>query len=53
MIRRPTRMASKRQPYLHRNKDNELRAVAIHGYGGCPNGAVRFTQTVYDDFLAG
>ncbi|MCO5196317.1 MAG: hypothetical protein M9941_00905 [Anaerolineae bacterium] len=34
------------------NKDNELRAVAIHGYGGCPNGAVRFTQAVYDDFLA-
>lgn len=32
--------------------DNVLRAVAIHGYGGCPNGAVRFTQEVYDDFVA-
>lgn len=32
--------------------DSILRAIGIHGYGGCPNGAVRFTQDVIDDFNA-
>ncbi len=32
--------------------DNIFRAVGIHGYGGCPNGAVRITDGVMADFEA-
>ncbi len=27
-------------------------SVGIHGYGGCPNKAVRITQSVYDDIMS-
>lgn len=30
--------------------DNLFQAVGIHGYGGCPNGAVRITEPVMADF---
>lgn len=32
--------------------DNILRTVGIHGYGGCPNGAVRVTDAVVQDLEA-
>ena len=35
-----------------RLQSNQRHAVGIHGYGGCPNKAVRIVQPVYDNMLA-
>lgn len=37
---------------IYRLFNGERHAVGIHGYGGCPNKAVRITQAVFNNMLA-
>jgi V8-like Glu-specific endopeptidase len=37
---------------IWRFRNGQRHAVGIHGYGGCPNSAVRIIRPVFDNMLA-